>query len=158
MPFYAAILGRELLLVLMRLSRIPSVNAIWVDLLTNPSRFGLNEGQSFHPKTRNLDANVFSYTPETDTTTRSLMVNMIATMREHDNTITYLMLYFIKVMIKTRTQYGLQIIVFFVGYISFSLQQCAVDDDRLFAYLVPYVFQKLDVEAGASAAVSALLF
>lgn len=33
-----------------------------------------------------------------------------------------------------------------------------MDDDRLFAYLVPYVFQKLDVEAGASAAVSALLF
>ncbi|EYC06206.1 hypothetical protein Y032_0077g1087 [Ancylostoma ceylanicum] len=37
--------------------------------------------------------------------------------------------------------------------ITADLQQCAIDDDRLFAYLVPYVFQKLDVEAGASASV-----
>ncbi|VDM56424.1 unnamed protein product [Angiostrongylus costaricensis] len=64
------------------------------------------------------------YTPDTDATTRSLMVNMIATMRDYDNTVTYLMLFFIK--------------------------QCAVDDERLFAFLVPYVFQKLDVEAGAN--------
>uniref|UniRef100_A0A0K0D8D0 Ufd2P_core domain-containing protein n=1 Tax=Angiostrongylus cantonensis TaxID=6313 RepID=A0A0K0D8D0_ANGCA len=37
------------------------------------------------------------YTPDTDATTRSLMVNMIATMRDYDNTVTYLMLFFIKV-------------------------------------------------------------
>ena len=36
----------------------------------------------------------------------------------------------------------------------FRFQQCAIDDDRLFAFLVPYVFQKLDVEAGASPSVS----
>ncbi|RCN24481.1 hypothetical protein ANCCAN_29821, partial [Ancylostoma caninum] len=36
------------------------------------------------------------YTPDTDATTRSLMVNMIATMRDYDNTVTYLMLFFIK--------------------------------------------------------------
>lgn len=88
------------------------------------------------------------YTPETDTTTRSLMVNMIATMREHDNTITYLMLYFIKAndglsseciscyrdVARARDEE-------IETLISADLQQCAVDDDRLFAYLVPYVFQ-----------------
>ncbi|VDL64162.1 unnamed protein product, partial [Nippostrongylus brasiliensis] len=40
----ACILGRELLLVLMRLAKIPAINAIWVDLISNPSKFGLNDG------------------------------------------------------------------------------------------------------------------
>ncbi|KAK6020842.1 hypothetical protein OSTOST_13497, partial [Ostertagia ostertagi] len=98
------------------------------------------------------------YTPDTDTTTRSLMVNMIATMRDYDNTVTYLMLFFIKAndglssdciscyrdVARARDEE-------IETLISADLQQCAVDDDRLFAFLVPYVFQKLDVEAGASA-------
>ncbi|XGW20890.1 hypothetical protein V3C99_004118, partial [Haemonchus contortus] len=100
------------------------------------------------------------YTPDTDATTRSLMVNMIATMRDYDNTVTYLMLFFIKAndglssdciscyrdVARAREEE-------IETLISADLQQCAVDDDRLFAFLVPYVFQKLDVEAGASASV-----
>ncbi|VDO49395.1 unnamed protein product [Haemonchus placei] len=41
-------LGQDLLLVLMRLSKIPAINAIWVDLITTPSKFGLNDGEEFH--------------------------------------------------------------------------------------------------------------
>ena len=37
-----------------------------------------------------------SHTPDTDATARSLMVNMIATMRDYDDTVTYLMMLFIK--------------------------------------------------------------
>ncbi|EYC06204.1 hypothetical protein Y032_0077g1087 [Ancylostoma ceylanicum] len=40
----ACMLGRDLLLILMRLAKIPQINAIWVDLVTNPSKFGLNDG------------------------------------------------------------------------------------------------------------------
>ncbi|KIH50982.1 hypothetical protein ANCDUO_18935, partial [Ancylostoma duodenale] len=36
----ACMLGRDLLLILMRLAKIPQINAIWVDLVTNPSKFG----------------------------------------------------------------------------------------------------------------------
>ncbi|KAK6726857.1 hypothetical protein RB195_004889 [Necator americanus] len=100
------------------------------------------------------------YTPDTDATTRSLMVNMIATMRDYDNTVTYLMLFFIKAndglsseciscyrdVARARDEE-------IETLLTADLQQCAVDDDRLFAFLVPYVFQKLDVEAGASASV-----
>ncbi|KAE9418567.1 hypothetical protein Angca_009870 [Angiostrongylus cantonensis] len=100
------------------------------------------------------------YTPDTDATTRSLMVNMIATMRDYDNTVTYLMLFFIKAndglsseciscyrdVARAREEE-------IETLITADLQQCAVDDERLFAFLVPYVFQKLDVEAGASASV-----
>ncbi|RCN34118.1 hypothetical protein ANCCAN_20033 [Ancylostoma caninum] len=100
------------------------------------------------------------YTPDTDATTRSLMVNMIATMRDYDNTVTYLMLFFIKAnnglsneciscyrdVARARDEETETLI-------TADLQQCAIDDDRLFAYLVPYVFQRLDVEAGASASV-----
>ncbi|KHJ95448.1 hypothetical protein OESDEN_04605 [Oesophagostomum dentatum] len=100
------------------------------------------------------------YTPDTDATTRSLMVNMIATMRDFDNTVTYLMLFFIKAndglsseciscyrdVARARDEE-------IEALITADLQQCAIDDDRLFAFLVPYVFQKLDVEAGASPSV-----
>ncbi|KJH51786.1 hypothetical protein DICVIV_01977 [Dictyocaulus viviparus] len=37
-------LGRELLLVLMRLAKITQIHSIWVDLINNPAKFGLNEG------------------------------------------------------------------------------------------------------------------
>ncbi|KAJ1363207.1 hypothetical protein KIN20_023018 [Parelaphostrongylus tenuis] len=100
------------------------------------------------------------YTPDTDATTRSLMVNMIATMRDYDNTVTYLMLFFIKANDGLSTDCiscyrdvararGEEIETLLTA----DLQQCAVDDEQLFAFLVPYVFQKLDVEAGASASV-----
>uniref|UniRef100_A0A0K0DGS2 SOSS complex subunit A homolog n=1 Tax=Angiostrongylus cantonensis TaxID=6313 RepID=A0A0K0DGS2_ANGCA len=41
----ALMLGRELLLILMRLAKIPQINLIWVDLITNPTKFGLNDGE-----------------------------------------------------------------------------------------------------------------
>ncbi|CAI4221684.1 unnamed protein product [Auanema sp. JU1783] len=96
----------------------------------------------------------FCFTPAIDGSTRSVMISLIAAMRDKDNTITYVFLYFMKAGVQSFTETVLcyDEIARACGkdvgeMLAEDLQQCALDDDRLFAYLLPFVFRSFSGNA-----------
>ncbi|CAB3408665.1 unnamed protein product [Caenorhabditis bovis] len=93
------------------------------------------------------------FPPSNEPTATEVMTNLMAAMREKDPTITYVFLYFIKGAVE-RPQTPLNcyrevarvIDKTVVEMICADLQLCAVNDSRLFSYLVPFVCDQFESE------------
>ncbi|EFO84647.1 hypothetical protein CRE_03869 [Caenorhabditis remanei] len=103
--------------------------------------------------------------PNDDDSARDIMTTMMAAMREKDSSLTYVLLYFIKGTYGSRPKEAIECykdIAKISGRVvdemlASDLQLCAVTDNRLFAYLVPFVFSQFEEEVmGTPALLSTL--
>lgn len=103
--------------------------------------------------------------PNDDDGPRDIMTTMMAAMREKDSSLTYVLLYFIKGAYGSRSKEVIECykdIAKMSGrsvdeMLASDLQLCAVNDNRLFAFLVPFVFAQFEEEVmGTPALLSTL--
>lgn len=103
--------------------------------------------------------------PDNDEASSDVMAAMMAAMREKDSSLTYVFLYFIKGTAGGRPTECIECyknIAKMSGrsvdeMLASDLQLCAVNDNRLFAYLVPFVFSQFEEEVMSTPALLATL-
>ncbi|CAI5440338.1 unnamed protein product [Caenorhabditis angaria] len=93
------------------------------------------------------------FPPNDDSNASEIMVNLMAAMREKDASLTYVFLYYIKGS-DTRTQDTIEIYREIARVsdknvdemLCSDIQLCALNDIRLFAYLIPFIFSQFQDE------------
>uniref|UniRef100_A0A8R1HUS7 SOSS complex subunit A homolog n=1 Tax=Caenorhabditis japonica TaxID=281687 RepID=A0A8R1HUS7_CAEJA len=94
---------------------------------------------------------ILCYPPDDDDSASEIMTNLMSAMREKDSTLTYVFLYFIKgtgTRLKDCIECYREVArVSDRGVdemLASDLQMCAINDSRLFAYLLPFVFSHFE--------------
>lgn len=96
--------------------------------------------------------------PNDDDLTMEMLATMMAAMRERDSSLTYVLLYFIKGTAGSRAKQVIECYKNIAKYssrgveemLASDLQLCAINDNRLFAYLVPFVFANFEDEVAST--------